>query len=62
MVTHLFMQNKHTKEIFFWPALLGVITLLGLVLALVEDGWVEQVSLVGLIIPIMLIIYFYWFK
>jgi hypothetical protein len=62
MVTHLLMQNKHTKEIFFWPTILGVITLLGLVLALVEDGWVEQFSLVGLTLPIVCSIYFYWFK
>lgn len=62
MVTHLFMQNKHLKEIFLWPTILGGITLLGLVLALVEDGWIEQLSLIGLVIPILLIFYFYWIK
>jgi hypothetical protein len=63
MVTHSFMHNKGLKEIFFWPIVLGVITFLGLVFALVEDGGiVEKLSLIGLVIPIGFIIYFYWFK
>ena len=62
MVTHLFMQNKNLKQIFFWPSVLGVLTALGLILALLEDGVVEAISLAGLIAPILVMIYFYWFK
>ena len=62
MVTHLFMQNKNLKQIFIWPAILGVLTLLGLVLALLEDGLVEEISLAGLIAPILVIVYFYWVR
>lgn len=63
MVIHLFMQRIHLKRIFFWPIFLGVVTLLGLVFALLEEGgFIENLSLLGLIVPIGFIIYFYWFK
>ena len=63
MVTHLFMTKKTNKEIFIWPILLGVLTLLGLIVALVIDDSIwEAVSLLGLLLPIFLAAYFYWFK
>jgi zinc transporter ZupT len=63
MVTHLFMTKKTNKEIFIWPILLGVLTLLGLIVALVIDDSIwEPVSLLGLLLPIFLAAYFYWFK
>ena len=62
MVTHLFMQNKNLKQIFKWPMVLGVLTLLGLVVALLEDGALEQLSLLALSIPIIVIIYFYYLR
>lgn len=62
MVTHLFMQNKNLKQIFKWPTILGVLTIFGLVVALVEDGFLEDISLVALIIPIAVIIYFYYYR
>ena len=62
-VTHLFMQHKHLKHIFFWPLVLGLITFLGLIFALLEDGgFIEQVSLLALVVPIGSIFYYYWFK
>ena len=62
MVTHLFMQNKNLKQIFKWPIVLGVLTLFGLVVALLEDGALEQLSLFALSIPIIVIIYFYYLR
>ena len=62
MVTHLFMQNKNLKQIFKWPIALGVLTLFGLVMALLEDGLLENISLLGLAIPIWVTVYFYFFK
>lgn len=62
MVTHLFMQNKNLKQIFIWPAILGVLTALGLIFALLEDGLVEEISLFGLVAPILVMVYFYWVR
>lgn len=60
MVTHLFMHNKNLKQIFKWPIVLGVLTLFGLIIALLEDGVLESISLFALSIPIIVIIYFYY--
>lgn len=62
MFTHLFMQNKNLKQIFLWPIVFGILSAVALVMALMEDGTVEQVSLLGLFIPIIVIVYFYWIK
>ena len=62
MVTHLFMQTKNVKQIFLWPAILGVMTIVGLVVALLNDDLFEYVSLIGLIIPIIVVVYFYCIK
>ena len=62
MVTHLFMQTKNVKEIYLWSAILGVLMIMGLVVALLKDDLIEYVSLIGLIIPIVVIMYFYWIK
>lgn len=62
MVTHLFMQNKNLKQIYFWPIMIGLMIAVGLVAALVKDGFIERISLIGLVIPIAVIMYFYWIK
>lgn len=62
MVTHLFMQNKNLKQIFIWPIILGVLSAIGLVVALLEEGALEDISLIGLVAPILVIVYFYWVK
>jgi hypothetical protein len=62
MVTHLFMQNKNLRQIFLWPVVLGVFTIIGLVIALLEEGLIESISLLGLVIPVAVIIYFYCIK
>ena len=60
MVTHLFMKNKNLTTIFKWPATLGVLTIFGLIVALLDDGVLEDISLFALSIPIAVIIYFYY--
>ena len=60
MVTHLFMQNRNLKQIFKWPMMLGLLTLFSLIIALLEDGVLESISLFALSIPIIVIIYFYY--
>jgi uncharacterized membrane protein YkvI len=62
MVTHLFMQTKNFKQIFLWPIVLGLLTMIGLVVALLKDGLFEDISLLGLVIPIVVIAYFYYIK
>ncbi len=62
MVTHLFMQTKNFKQIFLWPIVLGLLTIIGLVVALLKDDLLENISLLGLVIPIVVITYFYCIK
>lgn len=62
MVTHLFMQTKNLKQIFLWPAVLGLFSIIGLVVALLDDGLLEYISLIALVVPIIVIAYFYYIK
>ncbi len=62
MVTHLFMQTKNFKQIFIWPIVIGLLTLAGLIVALLKDDLLEDISLIGLMIPIAVILYFYSIK
>jgi hypothetical protein len=62
MVTHIFMQNKNLKQIFIWPIILGVLSAIGLLVALLEEGALEDISLIGLVAPILVIVYFYCIK
>lgn len=63
MVTHLFMKPKSLYQIFFWPFVLALLTLFGLLAALIEDGgFLEQLGVVALVIPLSVIIYFYIVK
>ncbi len=56
------MQNKNLKSIFLWPIVLSILSALALVTALLENGTIEQVSMLGLLTPIAVIIYFYCIK
>jgi len=60
MVTHLFMKTRNLKQIFKWPVVIGVLTALGLVTALLEDGVIEGFSNAALAIPIIVILYIYY--
>jgi hypothetical protein len=61
MVTHIFLKQKSLKQIFKWPLLIGLATLFGLLIVLIEElGMMEQLGIVALLIPIITIIYFYF--
>lgn len=56
------MQVRNKQQIFLWPGILGVLTIAGLIVALVKDGLLEDVSLIVLALPIIVIIYIYFFR
>lgn len=54
------MLTKHQLiHIFFWPTVIGLFTLLGLVFALLADGVLEDISLFALAFPIIVVKYIY---
>jgi hypothetical protein len=55
------MQIKTLREVFFWPVVLGTLMFTGLVIALLRDGLLEQLSILLLSVPTMLMIYIYFF-
>ncbi|MBF5040162.1 hypothetical protein INP77_11745 [Methylophilus sp. 13] len=62
MVTHLFMQNKSLSQIFLWPLVIGLITVLGLVTALLVDDARELLSDAAVALPIVISLYYYLCK
>lgn len=56
------MANKSLKQLFFWPIVIGFLTLTGLVVALLEDGMLEDLSLIALAFLILVAVYFYYYK
>ena len=54
------MPPKKIQRIFLWPILLGLLTAIGLVVALIYDQGPEAISLGLLSIPIIVILYFYY--
>lgn len=53
------MTKPQLINIFFWPTVIGLLTLLGLVLALLVDGVLEDISLIALAFPIIVVKYIY---
>ncbi len=62
MVTHLFMQAKTLRQIFLWPALIAVLSLAGLISALIYDDVRELISDAAIALPILIAFYLYWLK
>jgi len=63
MVTHLFMKPKSMYQIFLWPVVMAMLTLFGLLAALIEDGGIlEQLGVTAMGIPLSVIFYFYIVK
>lgn len=56
------MTAKNLQQMFFWPSIIGIFSLIGLVLALVKDGPLEDLSLVAIAFPIAVIVYKYFFR
>ncbi len=53
------MPLKNLSQIFIWPSLMALLSLLGLSLALIDDGILEKIALLALVLPIVVLIYFY---
>jgi hypothetical protein len=57
------MPVKTFMQIFLWPILMGVLTIVGLVATLLlDDGWLEMMTVSALGIPVMVMMYIYLFK
>lgn len=56
-------KSKSLIQIFSWPIVMGVLTMIGLVIALLlEGGLLELVAIAALAVPVMVMIYFYVFR
>lgn len=60
MVTHLFMPNKKLPQIFFWPMLIALVSLAGLIFALVYDDAREYLANAAIALPVLVVLFFYW--
>ena len=56
------MPLNNLKQIFLWPSVIRALTLEGLVVALLKDGVLEDISLIALSLAIIVIIYIYFFS
>lgn len=56
------MPLNNLKQMFLWPSVIGVLTLAGLVVALLKDGVLEDISLIALSLPIVVVVYIYFFR
>lgn len=57
------MPAKTFMQIFMWPIILGLLTMIGLVMTLLlETGWFELVSISALALPVIVMIYTYYFR
>jgi hypothetical protein len=52
------LRTRPLRQIFYWPAVLAVITAVGLLSALLGDGVWDALSWVALACPIVATIYF----
>lgn len=60
MANKLSNKVQSTWEIFFWPLVLNIIGLLGLIAALLGDGWLDLLSWLCLGAAVVLILYSYY--
>lgn len=57
------MPTKTLMQIFMWPIVMGVLTMIGLVMTLLlETGLFELISISALAVPVIVILYMYYFK
>lgn len=54
------MPPKTLRQIFFWPVLIALLSLAGLVLALVYDDLCEQLALLAIAVPVLVAMVLYW--
>ena len=48
-------HRKHLQSTFFWPIILAVLSVFGLIIALTGEGWRDAVSWLALAAPIIAI-------
>jgi uncharacterized membrane protein YkvI len=57
------MSAKTLMQIFIWPIVLGVLTMVGLVVTLLlEGGVLELISIGALGVPVIVMVYMYYFR
>lgn len=54
----MLMTNPLRVHVFLWPGLLALVSLAGLVLALVFDDAHERLAMAGIAIPVWVALYF----
>lgn len=59
-VHKLARKERSLIRIFFWPLLIGMVSLAGLIGALLEDGWWDAVFCALLAIPVLVGAAFGW--
>ena len=57
------LRNHRTlQQIFALPILIGILSTVGLIAALVGDGWWDGLSWATLALPVLLYLFFYFRK
>ncbi|MCS4510890.1 hypothetical protein [Xylophilus ampelinus] len=62
-------SNIHARErraqalaLWGWPVVMGLLSIFGLLAALVYDGWGDTVSSIALAVPVLVIVWFGWVR
>jgi hypothetical protein len=54
--------HRSIKQIFAAPLAVAIVSALGLVTALVGDGWWDASSWIALAVPVLLCLFFLWWR
>lgn len=54
------VSHRSLSQIFAAPLVIAIVSMAGLISALVGDGWWDAVSWVGLGLPVLLYLVFIW--
>lgn len=53
-------EGSATLRVWAWPLALGLVSVIGLVAALLADGVADVVSWLALAVPVAAVVYFSW--
>ncbi len=56
------MKHQSFTQIFFWPVVIAVISLAGLIFALVYDDDLEVMANAAVALPVIVAFYYYYLK
>ena len=56
------MPNKNISQIFFWPLLIALVCMAGLIFSLVFDDARECLANAAIAIPVLVAVFFYWIQ